>query len=116
MASYCNTLNKGNSGQQACGQVLATAISCYVTNSNLAGNAGSSCGFTVTSSGSGSCGYNVQSNGSPIGLSNNQAYCLVNLLSSIDSQCQNGSFNGSSAQNAASSLCSGINSAGSNQG
>ena len=53
VASYCNTLNSGNSNQQACGQVLATAISCYVTNSNLAGNAGQSCGFNVTSNGTG---------------------------------------------------------------
>ena len=109
VANYCKTLNNGNSGQQACGQVLSTALSCYVTNSNLAGNAGASCGFTVTSSGAGGCSYNVGSNGAPIGLSNNQSYCLLSLLSSIDSQCQNGSFGGSNAQNAANNVCGNIN-------
>ena len=51
IASYCNTLNSGNASQQACGQVLATAISCYVTNSGLAGTVGQSRGFSVTSNG-----------------------------------------------------------------
>ena len=85
VASYCNTLNNGNSNQKACGQVLATAISCYVTNSNLAGNAAQSCGFTVTSNGTGSCTYNVGSNGSGLGVSNNSSCSVLGLLQQIDS-------------------------------
>lgn len=114
VASYCNTLNNGNSNQKACGQVLSTAISCYVTNSNCAGNAGQSYGFTISSGGSGLCSYNVGSNGSGLGLSNNQSYTLVNLLTTIDSQCQNGQFssNNGSAQNAANAICNGINQTG----
>ncbi len=114
IASYCNTLNNGNANQQACGQVLATAISCYTTNSNLAGNAGQSCGFTVTSNGTGACNYNVGSNGSGLGVANNSSCSVSGLLHQIDSQSCNGAIN-SSAVNAASSICGAINQAGGRQ-
>ncbi len=110
VASYCKTLSYGNSNQQACGQVLSTALCAYVTNSNLAGGSyGSSCGFTVSSGGLGADTYNVGYNGSALGLSNNSTCGILDLLTQIDSQSKNGSIN-SSACNAANSLCSAINS------
>ena len=110
VASYCKKLSGGNSNQQACGQVLSTALCAYVTNSNLAGgNYGSSCGFTVSSGGLGSDVCNVGSNGSALGFSNNQSCGILDLLTQIDSQSKNGSINGQ-ACNAANSICSSINS------
>ena len=100
VASYCNTLNNGNSNQKACGQVLATAISCYVTNSSLAGNAGQSCGFTVSRNGAGVCTYNVGSYGSAIGVSNNQSCSLQTLLQQTDSCSKNGAINSSACTSA----------------
>jgi parallel beta-helix repeat protein len=114
VASYCNSLNNGNSNQQACGQVLATAISCYVTNSNLAGNAGQSCGFSVTSSGTGACTYNVGSNGAGLGVSNNSSCSVFGLLQQINNQSWNGAINSPSV-NPASSVCGSINRAGGSQ-
>ncbi len=114
VASYCNTLNNGNSNQKACGQVLATAISCYVTNNNLAGNVGQSCGFTVTPNGTGTCTYNVGSNGSSLGLSNNSSCSVLGLLHQIDTQSCDGAIN-SPAVNPSSSICGAINRAGGNQ-
>ena len=111
VAAYCNTLNNGNANQQSCGQVLATAISCYVTNSNLGGYAGQSCGFTVTSSGTGAINYNVGANGSGLGIANNSSCSIFGLVQQIDRQSAYGAIN-ASALNAASSICGSINRAG----
>jgi Bacterial Ig-like domain (group 3)/MBG domain (YGX type)/Right handed beta helix region len=114
VANYCNTLNDGNANQQACGQVLATAISCYVTNSSLAGYAGQSCGFSVTSNGTGAINYNVGGNGKSLGMSNNGSYSVLGLVQQIDRQSAYGAIN-PSALNAASSICGAINRAGASQ-
>ncbi len=108
VASYCKTLSGGNSNQQACGQVLATALCAYVTDSNLAGNAGASYGFTVTANGLGSSTWNVGTNGSGVGLSNHQSYSILALLQQVNGQSKNGALN-SSASGAAGSLFSSIN-------
>ncbi len=110
VASYCKTLSNGNSNQKACSQLLATAISAYATNSNLAGNAASSYGFTVTGWGVGSSVYNIGGNGSSLSLSNNTSYSVYALLVQADSQLKNGN---SSTYNAVSSLFSALNQAGS---
>jgi hypothetical protein len=114
VASYCNTLNGGNSNQKACGQVLATAISCYVTNSGLGGNACQSYGFTPSNNGAGACTYNVGSYGSAIGAPNNQSCSLQYLLQQTDGCSKNGAIN-SSAYSSANTLFTNINLAGSNQ-
>ncbi len=108
VASYCKTLSYGNSNQQACAQVLATAICAYVTDDNMCGNTGQYYGFTVSDGGLGACGWNVGSCGSGIGVSNNQSYCIDYLLTQIDGQCSNGSIK-SWAVNTVNSLCSGLN-------
>jgi hypothetical protein len=108
VASYCKTLSGGNANQQACGQVLATALCAYVTDSNLAGDAGASYDFTVTANGLGSSTWNVGTNGSGLGLSNHQSYSILALLQQVDGQSKNGAIN-SSASGAAGSLFSSIN-------
>ncbi len=108
VASYCKTLSGGNANQQACGQVLATALCAYVTDSNLGGNAGASYGFTVTANGLGSSTWNVGTNGSGVGLSNHQSYSILALLQQVDGQSKNGALN-SSASGGAGSLFSSIN-------
>ncbi len=111
VASYIKSLNNGNSNQKIVAQVLATALSAYVTDSSLAGTTATSYGFTVTAFGTGINTYNVGSNGSALGLSNNTAYSLVTLLAAIDSESSGGAIN-SSATSAANSVFTAINKAG----
>ena len=108
VASYCKSLNNGNSNQNACGQVLSSAIGAYVTDSDLAGNSAQSYGFTVSSFGLGSSTWNVGWSGSGVGLSNNQTYSIFALLAQVDGQSSNGSLK-SSTVGTVNSLFSGIN-------
>ena len=83
VAAYVKTL----SGATA--QVMATALSMYVTDSGLAGGTGTLAdGFKVTTTGSGIDSYNVGSNGTAIGLSNSTSYSLVTLLAYADMRCE----------------------------
>jgi hypothetical protein len=115
VASYYQTLYS-QSGQK-CAQVLATCLSVYVTNSNLAGcTTATSCGFTVNSTGSACAGYNVGSNGAAFGVSNNTSLTLLQLLLDVNNQAVNGSlYNGNSTlTNQCYTLLNALNNAGDN--
>ena len=113
VASYCKTLSNGNSNQNACAQVLSTALCAYVTDSSLAGNSGQSYGFAVSGNGFGTNNWNVGSNGSAIGLSNNQSCNVLTLLQQVDSQWSSRNGFSSSAVDALNSIFGSINQAGS---
>jgi hypothetical protein len=59
----------GVTGQKTNAQILAGALACYATSTNLAGTAGGQYGFN-SSGGTRSKTYNVGRNGTSIGLSN----------------------------------------------
>ena len=105
VASYMKSLGG------AAAQVLATALSAYVTDSSLAGTVATSNHFTVTAYGTGVDSYNVGSYGSALGLTNKTSYSIVTLLASVDSLSSKGVVN-SSASSAASAVFSAINTAG----
>ena len=95
----------------ATAQVMATALSMYVTDSMLAGGTvASSYGFKVTTTGSGIDSYNVGSNGTAIGLSNSTSYSLVTLLAYADSAASGGFTTAES--NAVTAIFTAINTAG----
>ena len=108
IASYCKQWSTSNSNQQACAQVLSTALCAYVTNSNLCGNTGASYGFSVSGNGLGASTYNVGQYGQSIGLSNSQTCSIDAILSQIDGNCSNGSIS-NYCVSSVNKLCSNIN-------
>jgi hypothetical protein len=77
-------------------QMLAVALSVYVTNALLAGGTtAQGYGFVVSNTGAGALTYNVGSLGSDIGLVNNTSYTLLQLLQQADRQKSLGTFNAS---------------------
>lgn len=67
-------------------QIMATALSVYVTDSDLAGGTyARSYGFTVNTSGTGAATFNVGSDGSAIGLTNNKSYTIAQILAAANS-------------------------------
>ena len=89
-------------------QILATALSVYVTDSDLAGNAGVKYGFNVSATGTAEKVYNVGANGTAIGLANNTNYSILALLQQANLRKQLGNFNAS----AFNAVFTGINNAG----
>jgi hypothetical protein len=81
------------SGQKVQAQIMAAALAAYVTDSDLAGNAGVHYGFNVSTTGTGEKTYNVGSLGSAIGLANDTAYSVLALLQQANLQKQLGTFN-----------------------
>jgi len=73
-------------------QVMAAALSTYVTSSTLAGglNCGSAFGFHITTAGIGGIGFNVGSNGTLIGLLNNTSYTVMQLLQQANLKAKSG--------------------------
>jgi hypothetical protein len=71
-------------GQRLDAQVLATALSVYVTDSNLAGDAATAYGFRVTGGGAGSMGFNVGAYGSAAGVANNTVVSILDILRATD--------------------------------
>ena len=67
-------------GQKTGAQILGVALATYLTSSTLAGNVAAPYGFNVSPGGIGGKTYNVGANGSPIGLSNNTSYTILQLL------------------------------------
>lgn len=73
-------------------QLLATALTVYVTDSDLAGDTGTAFGFNVSEDGLGGIQYNVGGLGSAIGLENDQPYTVLALLLQANLQKQAGAF------------------------
>jgi uncharacterized delta-60 repeat protein len=96
-------------------QVLATALSVYVTNATLdSTQVGASYGFTVSGDGVGMATANVGSNGDAFGVANNTVMSLMDLLLATDAQAIDGVlYNGNSTRrNEANNLFSAVNQAG----
>jgi hypothetical protein len=96
-------------------QVLATALSVYVTNATLeATQVAAQYGFTVSGYGLGTATVNVCSAGDAFGVANNSMLTVLDLLKATDAQAVNGVlYNGDSAKRSeANSIFSALNEAG----
>lgn len=71
-------------------QVLATALSVYVTNSSLAGDAGVAYGFTVTELGVGAATFNIGSAGAAFGVPDHTTWTVLDILRATDQLAVNG--------------------------
>jgi hypothetical protein len=71
-------------------EVLATALSVYVTNQTLAGNVAASYGFEVSEFGLGIATYNVGSSGAAFGVADNSTLTVMDLLLATDRLAVNG--------------------------
>jgi hypothetical protein len=102
-------------GMKLDAQVLATALSVYVTNATLdSTQAAAKYGFTVSGYGVGTTTFNVGSNGDAFGVSNNTTMTVMDLLLATDSQAVDGLlYNGNTTlRNEANNLYSALNQAG----
>jgi hypothetical protein len=77
-------------GSKLDAQVLATALSVYVTNVTLAGTAATSYGFKVTEYGLGAATYNVGSSGAAFGVANGTTLTVMDLLLATNKRAVNG--------------------------
>jgi hypothetical protein len=78
----------GVSGTKTYAQVMAGALAAYATSTTLAGGIyAGGYGFNTSSSGTGAKTYNVGSNGTAIGLSNNTAYTISQILQAANAKC-----------------------------
>ncbi|HVS34199.1 MAG TPA: SdrD B-like domain-containing protein [Gemmataceae bacterium] len=96
-------------------QVLATALSVYITNATLdPTEAAVKYGFTVSGNGVGTATVNVGSDGAAFGVANNATLTVMDLLLAADQQAVNGLlYNGDSTlRNEANDLFSAVNEAG----
>jgi hypothetical protein len=96
-------------------QVLATALSVYVTNVTLdSTQVAAQYGFTVSGDGVGTAAVNVGSNGDAFGVADNTVMTVLDLLLATDAQAVNGVlYNGSTTKrNHANNVYSAINQAG----
>ena len=82
------------SGPKTDAQIMATALAVYVTDSDLAGNAGVKYGFNVSTSGTGEEPYHLGSLGSAIGLPDDSHPTVMDLLLQANAEKQAGTFNG----------------------
>jgi hypothetical protein len=94
VASFYLTLYHLSSQLDA--QVLATALNVYATTSSLGGNAATSYGFLVNSTGLGADSYNVGGNGAAFGVPNNTTLNVYQLLLATNSQAVKVLYNGNS--------------------
>ena len=95
--------------------ILATALSVYVTDADLAGMNANAYGFHVSFLGSGVKKVNVGSAGTYLGLSCNTKYSLWDILDAADAKSSNGIVLGSSGygRSKVDGLFDGLNDAGS---
>jgi hypothetical protein len=96
-------------------QMLATALSVYVTNATLdPTKVAASYGFTVSGYGLGTATVNVGSDGAAFGVANNTTLTVLDALLAADAQAVNGLlYNGNTTKrNEANDLFSAINQAG----
>jgi hypothetical protein len=101
-------------GQKLDAQVLATALSVYVTNSTLAGTAAVAYGFSVTTYGLGVSTFNVGLDGAAVGQANGTVMTIMDILLATDGLAVNGNlYNGNAAlRSIANNLYSAINTVG----
>ncbi|MEJ7590078.1 MAG: PKD domain-containing protein [Planctomycetaceae bacterium] len=71
-------------------QVMATALSVYVTKSSLAGNTASAYGFLVTTHGVGTGSVNVTNRGAAFGIADNSTITIMDLLLAVNSRAHDG--------------------------
>jgi hypothetical protein len=104
-------------GQKLDAQVMATALSVYVTNQTLAGTVAAAYGFKVTQDGVGIATFNVGNDGAAVGKGNGTTMNVLDVLLATDalSANSNGNLYGGNAteRNAATDLYGAINLAGS---
>ena len=96
-------------------QVLATALSVYVTDGTLdSTGVGTQYGFVVGGNGVATATFNVGANGDAFGVANNTVMTVLDFLLAADAQAVNGVlYNGNTARrNMASNVFSAINQAG----
>src|SRR6185437_12549029 len=101
----------GVKGQKTYAQVLAGALAAYFTSTDLGGGSGpASFGFNQSPGGTGTHLFNVGSEGTAIGLQNNTAYTVFQLLQAANANCP---FTANSAVgNALNTIFNGINQGG----
>jgi SdrD B-like domain len=99
VANYYKTI-KASSATQLETQVMALALSLYVTDSDLAGGTVAvSYGFNVSVGGTAAKTFNVGTNGSCLGLTNNAKVVIMVILDQADSLSNNGTlFKGNTTQ------------------
>jgi probable HAF family extracellular repeat protein len=96
-------------------QVLATALSVYVTDGTLdSTGVGTQYGFIVGGNGVATATFNVGANGDAFGVANNTVMTVLDFLLALDAQAVNGVlYNGNTAKrNMANTVFSAINQAG----
>jgi hypothetical protein len=96
-------------------QVLATALSVYVTDGTLdSTGVGTQSGFIVGGNGVATATFNVGGNGDAFGVANNTVMTVMDFLLAADAQAVNGVlYNGNTAKrNMANTVFSAINQAG----
>jgi hypothetical protein len=101
-------------GQKLDAQVLAVALACYVTDSNLAGTTAASYGFAVSAGGTGAATYNVGSNGAAFGVPNGTTLTVLQILQGANDQAVNGVLYGGNTllRNMANTVFDGVNNKG----
>jgi uncharacterized repeat protein (TIGR01451 family)/choice-of-anchor A domain-containing protein len=113
VASFYQTLPTGPGPNAFYSQVMATALSTYVTSSTLAGGTyAAGFAFNVTASGSGTDTYNVGPNGAALGLSNNTSYPVSSLLAATDQLAAQGTSKLNAQNGPINGLFNGINTTG----
>jgi SdrD B-like domain/Bacterial Ig-like domain (group 3)/Domain of unknown function DUF11 len=97
-------------------QVMATALSVYVTNQTLAGTVAAAYGFQVTAYGTGVATFNVGNDGAAVGQENGTTMSIMDILLAVNtlSRDDNGNLYGgnTSLRHTANDLFSAINTAG----
>src|SRR5262249_34099708 len=96
-------------------QVLATALSVYVTSATLdSTRVAANYGFTVSSTGVGTATVNVGSSGAAFGVANNTTLTVMDLLLATDAQAVNGVLYNAAPtrRNEANTVYSAVNEAG----
>ncbi|WP_435017842.1 SdrD B-like domain-containing protein [Tundrisphaera sp. TA3] len=114
VAAFMKSLNCSSSTQLEA-DILATALSVYVTDADLAGMNAVGYGFHVSFLGTAVKKASVGSAGSYLGLSNNVKYSVWTILDAADAKASNGVVLGSSSygRSRVGSLFAGLNDAGS---
>jgi hypothetical protein len=95
-------------------QVMATALSVYVTNQTLAGTAGAAYGFLVTADGAGTAEFKVGPDGTAVARANDTTMTVMEILVATDAMASAGNLYGGDAllRKVAADLYGAINAAG----
>jgi hypothetical protein len=77
-------------GQRLDAQVLATALSAYVTNATLAGNTAAPYGFLISDNGLGTATFSVGARGAAFSVPNNSTVTVMDLLLATNHKSRGG--------------------------